>query len=120
MWRSTKPGTASPPPAAGSAPTSSTRPSCTTTSPGTTVPSTSAARTPSRYGPWETDGGPLMWSRPLYRDFCVPPIALAPGLLGDGEGLDAHVLGGLVARVGGLALDGVHDVHAVDDAAEDR
>src|SRR3954451_2944844 len=118
MCRSRKPGTASPPAPAGAAPTSRIRPSATTTSPGTSTPSTSAARTPSRMGPEETDGRPDMWSRPLYLSPASP--AGAAVLLGDLEGLDADVVGGLVARVGRLALDRVDDLHALDDLAEDR
>src|SRR3954467_4291642 len=117
MCRSRKPGTASPPAPAGAAPTSRMRPSATTTSPGTSTPSTSAARTPSRMGPEETDGRPDMWSRPLYLPSASP--AGAAVLLGDLEGLDADVVGGLVARVCRLALDRGDDLHAVDDLAED-
>ena len=39
--------------------------------------------------------------------------------LGDRQGLDADVLGGPVAPVGGLALDLVDDVHALGDLTED-
>src|SRR5690606_32835684 len=83
-WRSTRPGTAVPPAAAGARPTRATVPSeaSTSTSPGTTTPPTSAAATPRRTSAVGAAGHRRRW---VHRDGAA---ALLGGAV---HGVDQHV-----------------------------